>query len=225
MFVLELASVRTLYIYLDESGNFDFSPCGTKHFVLCAMTTFEPVSNHRPLLDLKYELLNQDKDVECFHASEDEQLVRNRVFESIKKMNDLSFHFIYAEKSKANPAIREPSRFYATVGKPLLNYCLSGGRAKNADKVIVIIDRVLSNKQQKAFKGLIKPHLKTTGKPYGIYFHQTKADFNAQIADYASWSLYVNLERREGRPLKELDKFRSTSFDIFERGQTRYYQK
>lgn len=215
--------MRTLYIYLDESGNFDFSPGGTKHFVLAAMTTLRPVSNQKLLLDLKYKLLNQDQDVECFHASEDAQAVRNQVFENIKKMKDLSFHFIYAEKSKANPAIREPSRFYATIGKPLLNYCLDGAKAKNIDRVIVIFDKALTQKQQKAFKGLIKPHLKALGQPFNIYFHSTKSDFNAQAADYAAWSLYVSLEKHESRPLEELGKFSPTIFNIFKRGETRYY--
>lgn len=54
--------MKTFYIYLDESGNFDFSVKGTEHFVLCAMTTLEPISTQEPLQALKYELLEEGHD-------------------------------------------------------------------------------------------------------------------------------------------------------------------
>jgi len=44
-----LTSMSTLYIFLDESGNFDFSPKGTKYFVLSAVSTLDPVASHAPL--------------------------------------------------------------------------------------------------------------------------------------------------------------------------------
>lgn len=34
---------KTLYLFIDESGNFDFSPKGTKYFVLTALATFDPL--------------------------------------------------------------------------------------------------------------------------------------------------------------------------------------
>ena len=61
-----------LYIYLDESGNFDFSDNGTPFFLLCAMTTPRPAATQQPLQELKYKLLEDGNDIEGFHASEDE---------------------------------------------------------------------------------------------------------------------------------------------------------
>jgi len=34
--------MRTLFIFIDESGNFDFSPKGTKYFILSAVSTLKP---------------------------------------------------------------------------------------------------------------------------------------------------------------------------------------
>jgi len=216
--------VKTLYIYLDESGNFDFSKNkGTKHFVLCAMTTFSPVTTQEPLQVLKYQMLEAGTDIEYFHASEDTQAVRNQVFENINNMEGIRFHYIYAEKNKAHPTIQNPRSFYALFGKTLLKYCFNGKVADDIDQIVVIFDKVLPKKDRGAIEGSIKPELKKIGKPFRIYFHQTMSDFNGQIADYAAWSLYVQLERDEKRPFSELKAFKPTVFDIFNKGTKKYY--
>lgn len=51
--VEKTANSETLYIFIDESGNFDFSPGGTKYFVLTAFVTFNPVEERDTLLHLK----------------------------------------------------------------------------------------------------------------------------------------------------------------------------
>jgi len=45
-----------LYIFIDESGNFDFTKKGTKYFILTGFATFNPVINREKLLELKYDL-------------------------------------------------------------------------------------------------------------------------------------------------------------------------
>jgi hypothetical protein len=78
--------MKTLYLFIDESGNFDFSPSGTKFFVLSVLSTLNPFNIGMPLLKLRYDLLpnyacgpNIAEDG-YFHASEDTQEVRNNVF-------------------------------------------------------------------------------------------------------------------------------------------------
>lgn len=215
--------MRTLYIFLDESGNFDFSPSGTKHFVLSAFTTFDPSITQQALLTLKYKLLTEGVDTEYFHASEDKQDTRDKVFGQLKTLENVTFHFIYADKTKAHPSIQTPSGIYSLFGKTLLKYCFKGQAADEIDQIIVIFDKALTKKDRGAFEGTVKPELKKIGKPFRIYFHQTLCDFNGQIADYAAWSLYVWLERSEKRPYKELYQFKPTAFDIFRTGKTKYY--
>ena len=207
--------MKTLYIYLDESGNFDFSERGTKHFVLCAMTTLEPISTQEPLQALKYSMLEEGHDIEYFHASEDRQITRNQVFNKIKNLEGLGLHFIYAEKNKADASMRTPSKLYALFGSRLLDYCFRDSKANQIDQIIVIFERALTKKDQGAFDRSVKPELKKIGKPFRIYFHSTMSDFNAQIADYAAWSLYVRLERNELRPFNELKAFKPTVFNVF----------
>jgi len=48
---------KTLYLFIDESGNFDFSSGGTKYFILTALSTTNPYSVGSSLLELRYQLL------------------------------------------------------------------------------------------------------------------------------------------------------------------------
>jgi Protein of unknown function (DUF3800) len=214
---------RTLYIFLDESGNLDFSKSGTAHYVLAAVVTTSPLEQSRAIQKLKYEMLERGIDIEGFHASEDKQVTRNLVLEKIGSMsNSMKVHFIHAQKDKTHPSLRKSSMFYGKLGTILVKYIVVG-QYENIDKVMVVFDKALTKKEQNAFLGEIKPALKKIGKPYHIYFHRTLSDFNGQIADYFAWSKYVSLERGELRPLASLSNVTKTSFDLFERGTKIWY--
>ena len=47
---------RFLYIFLDEAGNLDFSPTGTRFFLLGAVTKERPFHAYKELTELKYDL-------------------------------------------------------------------------------------------------------------------------------------------------------------------------
>jgi len=51
---------NVLYVFIDESGNMDFSDKGTKHFVLAALTTLQPLVSSSALQSLKYSLLKEN---------------------------------------------------------------------------------------------------------------------------------------------------------------------
>ena len=93
---------KILFLFIDESGNFDFTPKGTKYFVLTCISTTEPVSQRDEFLSLKYELLGDGIEQEYFHATEDKQKVRDTVFSFIEKLNDFEVHSVVAQKNKTN---------------------------------------------------------------------------------------------------------------------------
>ena len=210
----DATTAKTLYIYLDESGNFDFGAKGTKYFVLCAVATLQPLDSKNSLQSLKYDCLAQGYNIECFHASEDRQWLRDEVFKRIREHQNISFNFVATNKHKINVSMQSFSRFYALLGGVLLKHCFEQYQSSQIDQVVVIFDRALSARQQESFDGFIKPTLKQLNKHFNIYFHSTKADFNSQIADYGAWSLYVKLSRDESRPFRELSIFEPTVLNI-----------
>ncbi len=215
--------MKNLFIFLDESGNLDFTRKGTANFVLAAVTALQPIESSTALQNLKYQLLDDGIDTQHFHASEDKQTTRDAVFSTINKLKNIHINYIHAEKCKAHPSVRDKADFYGLLGKTLLSYLLRSYETKQYDQVIIVFDKALTNKEQNKFLKTIKPQLKKLGKPYRIYFHHTLSDFNGQIADYAAWAKYVSLERSENRPLQALGGITTTSFDIFNKGTTKYY--
>lgn len=221
---MEVKTDRPLFVFVDESGNLDFSRGGTAHYVLAAVATMDPFYSASRLQKLKYDYLDSGKhDVEFFHASEDRQFVRDDVLSAVKELQGrINVHFICAQKNKTVPALQNPVKFYAKLGSVLSRFIIQY-KSDGFSKVIIIFDKCLRGQQQKAFLKEVKSELKESGKPYEIYFHRTMTDFNGQIADYCAWSKYVWLERDEKRPLTSLRNIEQTDFDLFAHGDTEYY--
>jgi hypothetical protein len=203
-----------LLVFLDESGNLDFGTKGTKHFVLTAIESYLPVQSAERLQELKYQLLGDNLNVEYFHASEDLQVIRDRVFAAISRLKaDLEIHYVYAVKQELDTGDKNSAALYSKLGAGIVNE-LNLKKIEDCARIILVFDKTLNNRDEKAFLGRIKPLLKKFDKPYQIYFHKTAADFNAQIADYCSWAKYVSLERNENRPLGMLKDFDVTTTQV-----------
>lgn len=67
----------TLHIHLDEAGNLEFSPKGSRYFVFAASWTYEPEALAAALTQLRFSLLRDGHDLDSFHATEDKQSHRN----------------------------------------------------------------------------------------------------------------------------------------------------
>ena len=90
-----------LYIFLDEGGNFNFSPTGAKYFTLTSVSLLKPSVFDQPLSEYKYKLLTSSVNTEQFHASEDKQYIRDKVFDIIThELPDNSIDNIVVQKNK-----------------------------------------------------------------------------------------------------------------------------
>lgn len=210
---------NTLFLFIDESGNFDFSSKGTKHFVMAGVAALAPLSSAASIQSLRYRLLAEGIDIEGFHASEDSQHVRNEVFHTLESISNIKAHAIYAEKKLALPSLQTPEQMHSLLGKALVKYAIKAYAKDDYDSVVVVFDKALTSKQRGVFHSIVKPELKTLGNPFHIYFHQMLSDSNGQIADYVSWSKFVQLERAEHRPWQALmNSVHPTDFNIFRNG-------
>lgn len=243
---MEQLDNKTLYIFIDEAGNFDFTSTGTKFFVLTAITTIQPLKSRDRFLKLKYELLRDGLNQEFFHATEDKQQVRDLVFNNIKELDDFEIDCVVAQKNKTNPSLyigydglqkkgskgivlktkHLEEKFYRLISQTLLRYIFNRYyNLSSIEKIVVVLGSIFTSNKRgyilKSLKQYLKPKF---NKPFYIYFHRAEADINCQLADYCGWALYVNTERGESRPLKSLNGKIKSVFEIFARGDTEYYQ-
>jgi hypothetical protein len=229
---------KTLFIFLDEAGNLDFSRTGSKYWSLTAVCTFMPAVGRQAFVELLYSLASAGVGQECFHATEDRQAVRDEVFRCITVLNDFEIHCVIAEKCKAHPSlyrrpvtrkgkviwIKDESPFYDVICRTLLKYIFKRWKFANADSIVVVLSSLFTNEKQRALAGTLKTYLKRhTKKPFHIYFHQTKSDFNCQIADYCGWAITINWERNEDRSWDLIKNKVQSVFEIFRYGTGTHY--
>ncbi len=97
-----------IHVFADESGNFDFSssPGATRYFVLTTVSFFDDRQACADLEALRYQFAwDQEKPLGPFHATEDRQAVRDRVFSAIEP-HQFRVDATILEKRKAEPSIR-----------------------------------------------------------------------------------------------------------------------
>jgi hypothetical protein len=214
----------TLFVFIDESGNFDFSTKGTRHFVMAGVAALAPLDSAAEMQTLRYKLLSEGVDVPGFHAAEDRQFVRDRVFKTFESIENVKVHAIYGDKHRAAPQLQSDSKLHGLFGRALIKYFLRVFDSADYKRVVVIFDQALTKSKQGDFHGVIKPELKALGKPFHIYFQKMLTDMNGQIADYVAWSKFVQIERYELRPWDNLGiSLKPSDFNIFRSGTILYY--
>lgn len=214
----------TLFVFIDESGNFDFSTKGTRHFVMAGVAALAPLDSAAEMQALRYQLLAEGVDVSGFHAAEDRQFVRDRVFKTFDSIENMKVHTIYGDKHRAAPRLQSDSQLHALFGRALIRYFLRVFNSSDYKRVVVVFDQALTKNKQGDFHGVIKPELKALQKPFRIYFQKMVTDMNGQIADYVAWSKFVQLERNELPPWRSLAfTLHPSDFNIFRNGNTIYY--
>ena len=231
---------KTLYVFIDESGNFDFTPKGTKYFVLTGFTTFDPVVQRDELVRLRYQLLREGYDHEFFHASEDKQFIRDEVFRLLGNLSgSFEVHTVWAQKNRTHPSLYKESylkgekvitrntglALYQKLCTCLLRY-LFRGKAGQVDRIVIVVGSLFAGDKKKVFMKTLKHFLKTNfpSVAFDIYSHPVSMDLNCQLADYCCWAISVKLEREEERPLAVIKSDIKSAFHYFRTGTKEFYQ-
>ena len=231
---------KTFYLFIDESGNFDFSPQGTRYFSLTGFITDDPITKRENLGSLRYRVLSEGVDHEYFHATEDKQVVRDEVYSFLASLGDTyEVHSVIAQKNKTYPSLYKESykkggklitlttgiELYKKLCECLLKYVFTG-KSWRAKKIIVVLSSLFVGDKKKVLLQTLKHFLKNefSRVPFEIFLHQTCADLNCQLADYCCWAISVKYERREERPYEIIKKRIRNEFDYFQNGKHEYYQ-
>lgn len=190
------------YIFLDEAGNFDFSPSGTPYFMLTSVRMKRPFPLYQALDNYRYDCLEHGRlKIEYFHCSEDNAHIRNRVFTLIANhIGDMRIDCLVVEKRKTGPALQDVKRFYPEMLGYLLKYVVPG-LENDVDDIIIITDRVPVDKKRRAIeKGVrlaLADMLPQGERKYKILHHASRSHYGLQIADYCCWAIYRKWQRNE----------------------------
>ena len=213
-----------LYVFIDVSGNYDFSVKGTKYLVLTSLICTDVNFGILELHALKHNIIDNGINLEYFHASEDKQIVRDRVFDIISGLGHIRIDSLIIDKSRTVLSLRPLNRFYPTMVENLLKYPFNPREVNvsHFDKVFIFVDRESSRTKErdaltKALKLSLVQHLANT--PYVICMHSSISHTYLQIVDYCCWAIYVKNERAELRPYNKIKGLIASEISILANGQ------
>lgn len=187
-----------VYIFLDESGNFDFRGSGSRNLVMTCVGMCRPFPAWEPLDDYKYRCIENGMDIEYFHCYADRKHVRNTVFSVIAQhLDDMRISCVVIEKTRVSPMTQEPKWLYRWMLGYLLGRVLAGEVSTGGKDVIVITDTIPVNERRKAIVKSIQLAVARNQPPnmkYRILHHQSRTHYGLQIADYCCWAIFRKWE-------------------------------
>ncbi len=185
---------HSIYLFLDEGGNFDFKPSGTRYFTLTSVAMRRPFELYESLNNLRYDCMEYGLHAEFFHCSEDNRFVRNKVFGLlINHQASLTIDTLVVEKSSVPAALQTDKHFYPEMLGHLLNEIIPREIAKGAKEVLVITDTIPIQKKRQAIEKAVKQALADklpADLRYRIFHHASRSHFGLQIADYCNWAIF-----------------------------------
>lgn len=190
-----------LYSFLDEGGNFDFSPGGTRYFTLTAVTTHRPFVLHNALDDLQHELLEQGRGLLGFHCTEDRKAVRRDVFDCILgHLDRLHIVGVVIEKARVREEDRAPERFYPLIAEHLLAQVFSESPSAARAPRVIITDSLPVQKKRRAVEKALKQGLAARlpqATRYHLLHQSSISHLGLQVADYCNWAIFRRFQQGE----------------------------
>lgn len=215
------------YLFIDESGNFDFSQKGTRFFVMTAILVRRPFPWNGQLTALRYDLMESGHVLKCFHASEDRQKIRDQVFGVISAHLDaIEIHSVIVDKPKTWPHLRLPTQFYPKIIMYLVRYIFEGRSFESP--VTITTDSLPLKKHKRAIEKGIKVSLSQElpkGSTYQIMHHPSMSSEGLQVVDYCNWAIQRKWEGKGTTSYDIISPSIRSEFDIFRDGTIQYYEK
>jgi len=213
-----------VYLFADEAGNFDFSPSGSRYFLLTTVVMPDCMIGDA-LSALRRDLAWRGVSVpNGFHATEDRQAVRDEVFAVI---NDFDFRIdaTIIEKAKSREHLRRDDEtfyryawfFHMKHVAPLI--------ANPDDEMLVIGASLGTKKKQDTMTKAISHVVGQTAKsPYvTVDAWSAASDPCVQVADYCCWAIQRKWEKQDTRSYALIEDKIQSEFDLFRWGAKRYF--
>lgn len=226
-----MEELPTLYVFLDEGGDFNFSRTGSKYFTLTSVSMRRPFALHTDLDTYKYDLIEFRKQpriaLEYFHCADDNRYVKAKMFSMLAaKLPNKTVDSVIVEKSKTGPALREPEKFFPKMLGYLLRFAMQNC-PDGIGEVVVITDTIPVNRNRKAIEKALKQVLKRMldgVTPYRVMHHGSRSHYGLQIADYLNWAVFRKWEHGDCDSYNVVRHLIRSEFDIFRTGVRHYYE-
>jgi hypothetical protein len=215
------------YLFADESGDFGFSnkPNVSRYYTICTVTC-NTCEIGTKLLELRRELAWEKAPLgEYFHASEDKQEIRNRVFDLLRSA-DFQIDATIMEKRKAQPQVRGTNSVFYRYGW-FYHFRNIARRIFDAPttELLITAASVGTRKQQATFTSVVNNVVQqiAPGNLWSTYFCPAASDPCLQVADYCAWAIHKKWERKDTRSYDLIHAKIRREYDLWSHGTKTYY--
>jgi hypothetical protein len=180
----------TKYVFLDEAGNFDLGPSGSRWLMVVAVGLELVDARTAAIARLRYALNDEGLDIPGFHASANTPSTRNRFAELVQRHGSPSCIYACAVDKHRITSDADPESIYQGL-------VLGALRMAEADGHIgaVYADSIPLQRSRRAIHHAVSSAL---GRRR-VRFHPSHAVAELQIADYACWALWRKITQQDER--------------------------
>lgn len=213
-----------LYMFADEAGDANFSrDTGASKYYILTIVTLDSCDVGERLLSLRRDLGWQGIHLDrVFHASEDPQAVRDKVFDVLGEA-DFRIDALVLEKCKTESHLRELPALYKMAWYLLFKY-VAPQVATDEDRLFVAAASLGTKAERAAFHQAIDDVVRQISpcRSHRVAFWPAASDPCLQIVDYCTWAIQRKWERSDSRSYDLIkDKVRS-EFPAWQEGSDRY---
>jgi hypothetical protein len=217
--------VADKYVFADEAGNFDFSlnRGATRYFILTTVTTDDCAVGHA-LLELRRRLawsgLYLDR---TFHATEDEQAIRDQVF-GLLQTASIRVDATILEKRKAQPHLQSEAGLYKMAWYLHFKY-VAPRIATRQDRLLVTAASLGTKRKRGLFHQAVDSVVFQVAPcaSYRVAFWPFQSDPCLQVADYCTWAIQRKWEGNDARSHVIIAPKIASEYDVWSIGRTNYY--
>lgn len=219
----------TLYIFLDETGDFTFTPKGSPYFTLTSLITKDVLPLSAALTELKYIIIENApgfREFEYFHANNDPAPLRREVYKVLSQIDGYRIDSVTVAKNVIHPPVRPVGKFYPHMLKLLIQWVFQEIEISQYSRFIFIVDRLkLESEREAFFKGVkenTKPLLQA-GQRFDIWLHDSSSHYPLQAVDYFGWAITRWRERGDSSYMGIVKRKITSDFLYYTRVSNTYY--
>jgi len=214
-----------IYIFADEAGNLDFSPSGSRYFIVTTVTMRNWAVGSQ-LLDLRHALAQQNAALLeiGFHAAEDKQYVRDAVYQLIQSV-PLDIDAVVLDKRKTIPHIAAHEGYFYQLAWHLLFKYIAPRRCTVNDDMLLVGSSLGTKARKTRFKFAIASVVQQHAicRSYATAFWSCASHPCLQIADYCAWAIQRWKELNDNRSYALIQGQMRSCFEPFAGSTTFYY--
>lgn len=211
------------FLFVDEAGNFDFSPTGSRFFILTSVA-LDGCTVGDELLELRRALVWEGMELtDAFHATTDKQTVRDRVFALLNE-HEFRVDATIFEKRKTRPVRQSEQRMYELAWYLHMQY-VAPRIANDDDELMVVGASISTNRRRAGLASAVAKVVSQTVRSANVRtaYWPANTDPCLQVADYCCWAIQRKWERDDARSFVLIQEKIRSEFEPFKISRTTYY--